>query len=55
MPSAEELEQMLDRMEDHLDPMEISRLHQMIGAAEIMDARDKEDADGHEERPSELG
>ena len=32
MPSGEELEQLLERMEDHLDPWEISRLHQMADA-----------------------
>lgn len=49
MPSAEELEQLLEagEMEKHLDAMEISRLHQMIKAAEIMDEHDKEEPDGN--------
>ena len=47
MPSAEELEQLLEigEMEKHLDPYEISRLHQMGDAAELMDARDAEEAE----------
>lgn len=47
MPSAEELEQMLEvgEMEKHLDPMEISKLHQMAEAAKIMDAEEAEDGD----------
>ena len=45
MPSAEELEQLLEvgEMEKHLDPMEISKLHQMAEAAEIMNAKDEEE------------
>lgn len=42
MPDHDELEQMLESMEDHLDPYEISRLHQMMDAAEEMDRRDAE-------------
>lgn len=30
MPDREELEQLLERMDEHLDPWEISRLHQML-------------------------
>ncbi len=45
MPSAEELEQLLEagEMEKHLDPYEISRLHQMADAAKLMDERDAEE------------
>lgn len=45
MPDKEELEQLLEigEMEKHLDPMEISRLHQMDKAAEIMNAKDEEE------------
>lgn len=45
MPDKEELEQLLEvgEMEKHLDPMEISRLHQMAEAAKIMDAKDEEE------------
>lgn len=45
MPSAEELEQLLEvgELEKHLDPMEISKLHQMAEAAEIMNAKDEEE------------
>lgn len=48
MPSAEELEQLRlkEEMEANLDPMEISRLHQMLKAAETMDAQDAEVEDG---------
>jgi hypothetical protein len=51
MPSAEELEQL---MEKFLDPMEISRLHQMDEAAKIMDAHDKEAAHGNEDPAARL-
>lgn len=49
MPDKEELEQLLEvgEMEKHLDAYEISRLHQMMKAAEIMDEHDKEEADGN--------
>lgn len=45
MPDKEELEQLLEvgEMEKHLDAYEISKLHQMAKAAEIMDARDREE------------
>ncbi len=57
MPSAEELEQLLEVgvMEKHLDPMEISRLHQMGAAARIMDEKDEEADDGNQGAASELG
>ena len=42
MPSAEELEQLLESAEDHLDAYEISRLEQMRAAAV---ERDKADAE----------
>lgn len=48
MPSAEELEQWLDAME-------ISQLHQMDEAAKIMDAHDEEVAHGNQEPVAELG
>lgn len=32
MPDREELEQLLERMDEHLDPWEISRLHEMADA-----------------------
>lgn len=51
MPSAEELEQL---MEKFLDPMEISRLHQMDEAAKIMDAHDEEAAHGNEDPTARL-
>ena len=56
MPSAEELEQLLEvgEMEKHLDPMEISKLHQMAEAAKIMDAHDKEAAHGNEDPVARL-
>lgn len=38
----------MERADEHLDPMEISRLEQMAKAAEIMDEHDKEDEDGDE-------
>lgn len=47
MPSAEELEQMLDAME-------ISELHRMDEAAKIMDAYDKEAAHGNEDPAARL-
>lgn len=50
MPDKEELEQLLEigEMEKHLDAYEISRLHQMMDAAKIMDAKDeKEGNDGN--------
>ena len=45
MPDKEELEQLLEvgEMEKHLDAYEISRLHQMMKAAEIMDEHDREE------------
>ena len=57
MPSSEELEQLLEVgvMEKHLDPMEISRLHQMGAAARIMDEKDEEADDGNQGAASELG
>lgn len=50
MPDKEELEQLLEvgEMEKHLDAYEISRLHQMMEAAKIMDDKDeKEGNDGN--------
>lgn len=38
----------------YLDAMEISKLHQMMDAAEIMDAHDRGE-DGDKEPTSELG
>lgn len=57
MPSAEELEEYLVKgeMEKHLDAYEISRLHQMMKAAELMDEMDGGDADGHEIAAAEMG
>ena len=48
MPDKEELEQ-------YLDAMEISQLHQMEDAAKIMDAHDEEVAHGNQEPVAELG
>lgn len=45
--------QAAEEMKEHLDPMEISRLHQMDDAAKMMDRNDKygaivkEDEDGN--------
>ncbi len=57
MPSAEELEEYLVKgeMEKHLDAYEISRLHQMMDAAKIMDEMDEEAADGNEVPAAEMG
>lgn len=57
MPDREELEELLEKgeMSDYLDPMEISRLHQMVDAAKIMDAHDKEAAHGNEDPAARLG
>ena len=57
MPDKEELEQLLEvgEMEKHLDAYEISRLHQMMKAAELMDEMDGGDADGHEGPAAEMG
>lgn len=54
MPSAEELEQLLENAEEYLDAYEISRLHQMDEAAKIMDAHDKEDEHGNQDPTSRL-
>ena len=48
MPSAEELEQLLENAEEYLDAYEISRLEQMDRAAKLMDAHDREVDDGNE-------
>jgi len=48
MPTAEELE-------EYLDAMEISQLHQMAEAAKIMDAHDEEVAHGNEEPTAVMG
>lgn len=42
-------------MELYLDAMEISKLHQMMEAAKIMDAHDKEDEHGNQDPTSRLG
>lgn len=57
MPSAADLEEYLVKgeMEKHLDAYEISRLHQMMKAAELMDEMDGGDADGNEEPAAEMG
>ena len=57
MPSAADLEEYLVKgeMEKHLDAYEISRLHQMMKAAERMNEMDGGDADGHEEPAAEMG
>ena len=39
----------------YLDAMEISKLHQMMEAARIMDAHDEEAAHGNQDPTSELG
>lgn len=57
MPSAADLEEYLVKgeMEKHLDAYEISRLHQMMDAAKIMDEMDEEAADGNEVPAAEMG
>ena len=52
MPDREELEQL---MEQYLDAMEVSKLHQMADAAAIMDAHDKEEMHGNQEPIARLG
>lgn len=53
MPSAEELDQLVtERMDAHLDPWEISRLHQMMDAVE--NDPWKEGEDGEEAEAPEL-
>ena len=42
-------------MELYLDAMEISKLHQMMEAAKIMDAHDKEVERGNQDPTPELG
>lgn len=39
-----------EEMKEHLDPMEISRLHQMDDAAKMMDLNDKNGAIVKEEK-----
>ena len=53
MPEREELEQMLERMDGHLDAWEISRLHQMMDAVENDPWKEVEDGD--EEPAAGLG
>lgn len=57
MPSAADLEEYLVKgeMEKHLDAYEISRLHQMMDAAKVMDKMDEEAADGNEVPAAEMG
>ena len=55
MPSAEELEQLLENAEEYLDAYEISRLEQMDRAAKLMDAHDREVDDGNEIAASSVG
>lgn len=45
MPDREELEQLLERMDEHLDPWEISRLHEMLDAEERDPWEEAEDGD----------
>lgn len=45
MPDREELEQLLERMDEHLDPWEISRLHQMLDAEKRDPWEEAEDGD----------
>ena len=61
MPSSEELEQLLENAEEHLDAYEISRLETMRRAADFMNLHDEQSdyaiggKHGNQEGASELG